>query len=596
MEHVRNATDTMTKNSPAMPSFLFAICSVTAVCTLVGMSGFAIGIIVRSTQEPRLFDAATRQRIYVLFDGGMWLWIALAMFIPHTQVQNRRLWHHWQLRTCSGIAVLWILASHSFWLTFPHRDEMEVINNLTAFLLINVIPLIVSKWLLHRESSVSPPATRKSSSRVDPIPSGERHSTLMFPGIIVGLTSYGVSITMTDPIFRATCLILSLLTGAAVCVTALKYRSRLKLHFDYVLMLWCAYFAAPVARRAVLVLSDTALGKRFPIILIYGYRGLISAFIILFDEVMEATFGQWPQSLWGTFFMRLIESLVSFSLALNTIRSTTGIITYVGTNVATTILKDSGLLDDLRFVSSNGYCVWSPNHNHNSATTKRPNVFKTMRSFPSGKSSQNQTSSAAMPSAPVPLDVSALSTDLAIQIERSELTLISRVSSFICVTACYGLAQLWQRTSASSQVALLQTDEHKEAALLLLLLSLADLVLSRAVTAAIMQHKIRRLQEIVGLANTAVVTSSDADGRPPKSQRQESAPVLTLSLASSLVMSPIPSMQRIIPEAAKELLVDPRTLSSKHVLWETGLPCAKSFKRLVFALITFSTLVHFGAW
>ncbi|KAI9149872.1 hypothetical protein H9P43_010051 [Blastocladiella emersonii ATCC 22665] len=382
------------------------------------------------------------------------------------------------------------------------------------------------------------------------------------------------------------------------CVIAYRAMGRLDLYsrnFGYSALLYIGYHLTRGIPKLMYTVLATKPGAAAATWVIFGFRMLYATFVLFIDEFMLATFGN--PILWGTFYTRIGEALVTICAVMNYTNNTTDVLIYMLGNVIMTSLKDSGVAEDLRFLRTHGYCVLSPPTTIGSDVDSGPRGIMSTTgavaaesmvrsSMGAGATSLRRTSDidrvastphlAAQPAITSKADkIQLMAFDLRLQIARSEMMLMARVGAIIIYLVCLGVACATGLTNSTK----VQFPASTMIAVELLVGTVIEIVVSRVVATFIFRWKVARLRGLAAKEQGLTSTTSAA----------------AASVNGSASASPNGSGSVAI-NAAHKRPPSPRGIRLGLALWSTALPSNTDFFYLVLMSCAFACSIQMGPW
>ncbi|ORZ31895.1 hypothetical protein BCR44DRAFT_1256995 [Catenaria anguillulae PL171] len=333
-------------------SFALATCFMTLLCNAVSLLAFAAAIVTWPQENPKLVDKYNGNAVRAVYDVVVWGLLGL-IAKQHYSIIYAPL-----VQTRTFTAILWsffalLIGFHVVNVINPTNDPGfadarvfgEIISNMAFLICYVVIPLYL-KWSLTQALKTQPhlfPPQEKSR---------------IFSLLIAAMACYYVSrtvkmSTISIPLYVATIVIV-----IVACILTSTMISRGKVyarHFDFNLLLHCAYGQIRVILRLLGSVLTLDWSKRYSSIIIFIFRTLNGIGVVLMDDTMEAVFA--APILWCDLYARLGESLTSTAAALNYTWTVQDAILYLVPNLIFCILKDGGASDDLRFYITHRVCL-----------------------------------------------------------------------------------------------------------------------------------------------------------------------------------------------------------------------------------------------
>ncbi|KAI9220271.1 hypothetical protein BC828DRAFT_383954 [Blastocladiella britannica] len=551
------------KPAPWSNNFRQAVTTIALCSVSTATVGFAFGV-ASDPNENSFFDLSTKRSIYWAFDliFFMVLWIiqVLHLTVTHPAVIKSR-----TIMVTYCLAMACLVATHIVSVIDPFDVLFsQITDEASSALLVLLCPLVFRFFTAH--------LVAKRADGV-PMPAGGPHTTSpIFPFLMIGFGFYVVCLLLGRIVLSVWLRAAAVMFMLLACVAGLALQKRLARHVDYSLLIYMTYAASTILQTAARDLSATEWGHENLLLVLFSYRMILAAFSFLLDDLMHATFGEWQ--LWGTFFLRIGEALVSCTTAINTTSDWDQVAIYLASSFVIAAVKDAGWIDDLRILVAKGFCVYSAMDASvpllQSAKTTMTSIAVALDSpseatttslvpsFPSfvgvrnpafGESKQHQPAQQKRrrwQSRITRKNVHLLHLDLQLQIGRSEQTLIARSCALLCVTMCYIGSAVWGRT-LSSKVA--YRPDVQMVAPWILGGSVVELLVARAASVSVLQGKLDRYRRV---ASALAIGSGDGKSSP----------------------SALPPL----------------------VLWSTGLPERPLFTYLVLLLVVFVVASHLGSW
>ncbi|ORZ33646.1 hypothetical protein BCR44DRAFT_1437870 [Catenaria anguillulae PL171] len=348
---------------------------------------------------------------------------------------------------------------------------------------------------------------------------------------------------------------------------------------------------------------------------IFGFRVLFGAFVLLMDNVVPAAVGH--PILWVVFYARVAETLSSTLASLNYTRTYANLTTFLIANIMLVIAKDGGLIDDAFYFLKYRYCVFRPGLLRSesvskiatSATTSGTTASTPVMNTSTGRLSpaasvslesqpQQQprprllTADAALrpsklhltrsgssrglqvaklsgrlpsPNAAKAPEITTLEVhgdkiqqmqfELRLQIVRSEQMFTARLAALVGIAVPFALVN-WMQVTHPDKVKLPTDPMAKQVALLVLVGIAVELAIGRAIASWLLQLKIRLLTQYDAASR---VSSKSGGGKAGSRSTQGSA-------------------------------------GTKLELWTTALPRKREYVSLVSLSTVFVCLIILGPW
>ncbi|KAI9179560.1 hypothetical protein H9P43_004888 [Blastocladiella emersonii ATCC 22665] len=320
----------------------------------------------------------------------------------------------------------------------------------------------------------------------------------MFPIMYLSFVVSWASTLNLPSLINSLILVVTVLSGVASFTLAFMRIRRdpaLARQFDWAVLFYGGYHMTRVLARLLPLLLGTSFGSQFPVVVVFAFRGLFTVFTLFIDDLLIGAYGK--PLLWGSFFMRLADTLASTLATLNSTTSWTDLAVFAGGNLVLTLVKDVGFLDDLSLLHERGFSlVINP---PSVAAVPRPSL-KRDTAVSSPVESAKSSTSLLLPRPKKPRAVAlerstlrALAIHLALQIERSEQTLIARIVATVAAVICYATAVATRRT-CGVRLTLYPGAEVIGTAVLAIIV--AEMVTTRAAAVAAFRWKIQRVERM----------------------------------------------------------------------------------------------------
>ncbi|KAI9222418.1 hypothetical protein BC828DRAFT_404050 [Blastocladiella britannica] len=322
--------------------------------------------------------------------------------------------------------------------------------------------------------------------------------------------------------------------ASVISVMILEYKTGVpppKRSFEFTLQIYCIMHLTPILCNMVGQALQTNWGAQNAVATVTIVRVVISSTIVLFEDQTENIFGR--PTLTTLIFLKLGEAYASHLATLNFSTNPTLALSFLIINLLLACAKDAGFFDDLRIWWSPGRCLplSSSATRHlmpstdsdtmsvmSNATTKSGSALFQHHSGHTHKqlSGTAAPSSSSSPAAVLEGQRSLVPTlrklhaDLAIQITRSEQTLVSRAVAVVCVALCFCLAQ-WTRATMPIVMVLHDSPLYPS---FLLLGSALEIVWARMFAVRVLRWKIRRMHKLWRKVSS-VTTPAELAQLPP---------------------------------------------------------------------------------
>ncbi|KAI9220590.1 hypothetical protein BC828DRAFT_383175 [Blastocladiella britannica] len=593
----------VTKSSvPWTPEFVRAATLVTIVSLVTSV--VATGFSIAADGSTNTLLSPTGQKIaYVVYDLCMWLalWI---MQRWHFSLDFKHPFSLGPLRGIRAVTLAMIIGSHVVRIMYPFNTTFTGLSDAADSVLLNLVFTVALRtatfWVAKRDPDKVP----------QPVGGHQQWSPIL-PCFVIGLLIYMYSayegLTSLGIVLRVVAAGLGLLALSI----AFFMENTLARHVDYSILVFLAYSIVPVLQASIVTLANTTWGQSHALYILLAFRLTLASFSLLLDDLMFASFGRWQ--LWGTFFLRFGEALVSCTASLNSASSLADAAAYLATNLFMSSFKDSGCADDLRDFFRFGYSIFSPpalvaERYQRLMQSGLPHVKQPGSNTGPVPEQQQQHHSISWLARTLHCvhrntrpDPSDLHFSLRLQVGRSEQTLIARASSLLCVTSCFLVSWGWGRTVSHKMV--IRTDPGAvQVALAILVGTVIELAASRMLAVVVFRRKfgmLIRIRNAVGEAAAGVDRRPSVTPSLPASIMTTSNTIKSVASGSAsinpLVSSPPRAMSSRSETATRHKR---RSVFDREILdvWTTGLPDEPLFFRLLLIVVAFMSANHFGCW